>query len=323
MKPTPAQPAFTAFTATPGDCLMLDKALCITWPSVPPIGTFGHACSQALLRVLAPDWDGLASSKGLNFKARVICEASCLLILRSGQADAPVLNSVLSAIVTLRAQFGDEGKAERAIQRVINKAGAAMTKSLGYYGHPMGDGRAASAIMSALIATASRAQIAKLAPRILPPWQREADPALFVDAEAFARVYRAHFAHGGSLEDIFAPAPPPTPERSAAEHIQSKIQSMPTGPIRAAFDAAFEQRAIAGALRAPLERQADAWESRGLPADKMSALLALTSLLEQAHPGRGADEAIAQLRAHPSLQALEARSSAKPEPAPAHPKRRM
>lgn len=295
-------PSSFAFTSQPDDCSLLDDTLSVLRPNDTPKASFGLAAAAALGRVLAPGWDGLQSPKGMEFRSRLIGETACFLINQPGTATPAILDALCGAIASMREDFADAAKAEAAIQKTINKASVVMTETVGYAGSRQGDGASAASIMSALIAVASPEQRRKLAPRILPPWQREAASAQFRDADAFVKVYDALFAHGCGLNDVFGFTP--TPTQSVADQIKAKIDKMGQGCLRAQFAAEFDRHSIANALLAPLARGGDAWESKALPQDKMAELLALVELLEKAHPGRGADEALVQLRAHPSLQEL-------------------
>jgi hypothetical protein len=292
-----------SFTSRPEDCVLLDQALCVLRPNDHPSQDFGQAASQALVDVLSPQWDGRTHPKGMDFKARLITEACCRLIAKPdmGAPRADCILAVCQAIATFREDLG--APADSAFQKLINKTTMAMTEHFGYGSTTFGDGMAGSELMRSIIAVASPQQRSKLASRILPPWQREAEAGPFRDAGAIARVYAALFSHGVDLNDIFGAVA--TPTHSVAQLIALKLAKMPAGPVRLTLSAEFDRRSIAGALLTPLKRQTDPWESRGLHQDKMGALLGLVELLEQAHPGEGADIAMSLIRNHPSIQALE------------------
>jgi hypothetical protein len=297
-----ASDANYGFTTLVDECQLLDENFAILKPGNFAPALWSERTRSSLLGVLDPSWDGLRTTKGARFRVALLTACACAFIApREGRAPADCVGALCAGIGAIKETIGHGPRAEAAIEKLINKTFAEARESLGSYGRGGNDEAACEAIFTALIEAATPAQREKMAKRLLPPWQLAVDPSTFVAAGLFARAYARLFSLGADLSDLFAVSP--TAEESVADQVKRKIDAMPAGDIKAALLSAFEKKTLNVAPIPTLERNAEAWEARGVSKAQLGELLNLIATLGEKTGGDGVREALSWLREHPQLVA--------------------
>lgn len=264
---------------------------------------------QALARMLAPDWSGLAHPSGRKAALRLIQRAPAMLIGASfDRSSSACFQDLADALLRLGSPDNPielPAKGFESLARACVSAYQGVWVSAGAAPSPFAAKRSAHAqnsalILNALINSGSPAQRADIAGRLLPAYALKFPEDRFSHLRSTRELYEALFARGAELNDVFRRQP--TPAASISEQIEKLISRMPQDGLGSLFKAEFERKALSLHSQGGPELGERAWGAKGLSPERLARLLNLVETIEAEHPGEGAERAIAWLERHPSPQ---------------------